>query len=172
VARVDAVISTWLIDQITGPAPPGADQTDTAETGVGETGVGEDARTEPAMIAVAVDGKTVRGACDAEGNQVHLLAAMTHHQGLVHGKGEFGAKTNEIPMFAPLLESVHRAGVDLAGVIVTADALHTQRAHAQYPHERCAEFVLTVKHNQCATRRFGTSPPQAGQTRREVCWVR
>jgi hypothetical protein len=28
------------------------------------------------------------------------------------------------------------------------------------------------KMDQCATRRSDTSPPQAGQTRREVCWVR
>ncbi len=32
--------------------------------------------------------------------------------------------------------------------MITADALHTQRAHAEYLHERGAGFVFTVKHNQ------------------------
>jgi len=36
-------------------------------------------------------------------------------------------KTYEISRFRPLL-----AGLDLAGVVVTADALHTQRNHAAF----------------------------------------
>jgi hypothetical protein len=51
-------------------------------------------------------------------------------------------------MFAPLLDGLANAGVDLSQVVVTADALHTQRAHAEYLHERGAGFVFTVKHNQ------------------------
>jgi hypothetical protein len=35
-----------------------------------------------------------------------------------------------------------------------------------------AHYIAVVKKNQCATRRSDTSPPKAGQTRREVCWVR
>ena len=66
-----------------------------------------DPRGEPAestLVAVAVDGKTVCGAIDPEGNQTHLLAAATHGEQLVLGQVEVGAKSNEIPMFAPLLE--------------------------------------------------------------------
>ena len=33
-------------------------------------------------------------------------------------------------------------------MVITADALHTQRAHAEYLHSRGPEFVLTVKQNQ------------------------
>jgi predicted transposase YbfD/YdcC len=99
-------------------------------------------------VAIAVDGKTVRGAVDACGNQVHLLAAATHQDCLVLGQVEVGAKTNEIPMFAPLLETLAAAGIDLATTVITADALHSQRSHAQYLHEHGAEFVLTVKQNQ------------------------
>ena len=51
-------------------------------------------------------------------------------------------------LFAPLLEGLVEAGVDLAHTVITADALHTQRAHAQYLHECGAGFVFTVKHNQ------------------------
>ena len=134
---VDAVIGAWLAGQ--------AATRDAAAHGCeGDSSEGE----SPEFVAIAVDGKTVRGATDTEGNQVHLLAAATHRDALVLGQVEVGAKTNEIPMFAPLLEGLAEAGVDLTRAVITADALHTQRAHAEYLHERGAGFVFTVKHNQ------------------------
>ncbi len=134
-AAVDAVVGAWLLAQAT------ARTARQRVPGAGET------RGE-ALVAVAVDGKTVRGAIDAEGNQVHLLAAATHTDSLVLAQVEVGAKTNEIPMFAPLLDQLADRGADLSEMVITADALHTQRAHAEYLHARGAEFVLTVKQNQ------------------------
>jgi len=52
-------------------------------------------------------------------------------------------KTNEISAFAPLLDRL-----ELSGVLVTADALHTQRGHAHYLARRGAHYLLTVKANQ------------------------
>lgn len=124
-AQVDAVIGAWLLDQATGASEEG----------------------RSAAVAIAVDGKTVRGAVDAEGNQVHLLAAATHEDSLVLGQVEVGAKTNEVPMFTPLLDSITAAGIDLTGAVVTADALHCVRAHAEDLHARGVDFVLTVKEN-------------------------
>jgi predicted transposase YbfD/YdcC len=124
---VDAVIGAWLARQ----------------------SAARESDTDPsALVAIAVDGKTVRGATDIEGNQVHLLAAATHTDALVLGQVDVGAKTNEIPMFAPLLDRLASAGVDLTQAVITADALHTQRAHAEYLNERGAGFVFTVKQNQ------------------------
>jgi hypothetical protein len=128
-AAVDAVIGAWLAEQA-------AAREDAAHDG------------DAALVAIAVDGKAVRGATDAEGNQTHLLAAATHKDSLVVGQVEVGAKTNEIPMFAPLLDTLADAGVDLAHTVITADALHAQRAHAEYLHQRGAGFVFTVKQNQ------------------------
>jgi predicted transposase YbfD/YdcC len=133
-AVVDAVIGAWLAAHA-------------AASGTAARGPGGES---PEMVAIAVDGKTVRGATDTEGNQVHLLAAATHKDSLVLGQVEVGAKTNEIPMFAPLLDGLAEVGVDLARVVITADALHTQRAHAQHLHDRGAGFVFTVKQNQPA----------------------
>jgi predicted transposase YbfD/YdcC len=97
-----------------------------------------------AVTAIAVDGKTLRGTCDETGQGVHLLAAMTHDSGIVVSQREVDGKTNEITCFQPLLDTV-----DLAGVVVTADALHTQRSHASYlVEERGADYVLIVKENQ------------------------
>src|SRR5450755_2398911 len=95
------------------------------------------------LIPVRVDGKTVRGAKNADGSQVHLLAALADERGVVAAQTEVGAKTNEIPMIIPLLD-----GLDLAGTVITADSLHTQRATADYVHGRGADFVLPVKDNQ------------------------
>lgn len=131
-ATVDSVIGAWLAEQ----------------AAAGENTAPED--DSSALVAIAVDGKTVRGATDAEGNQVHLLAAATHDDALVVGQVEVGAKTNEIPMFAPLLDNLAEVGVDLANTVITADALHAQRAHAQYLHSRGAGFCFTVKQNQPA----------------------
>jgi Transposase DDE domain len=83
--------------------------------------------------AVAVDGKTLRGATGAQGRQVHLLAAMDHTSRAVLAQRQVDGAPGEVPAFAPLL-----AGLDLAGVVVTADALHT--------HRDAAEFLVTVKH--------------------------
>lgn len=92
---------------------------------------------------VAVDGKTLRGSATDGQPGRHLLAALDHIHGVVLGQVDVEAKTNEIPMFAALLDRI-----DLAGAIVTADALHAQRGHAEYLHGRNAHYVLTVKRNQ------------------------
>ena len=131
-AAVDAVIGTWL-----------AGQAAACQSAAGESDI-----DPAALVAIAVDGKTVRAATDTEGNKVHLLAAATHRDALVLGQVEVRAKTNEIPMFAPLLDGLAEAGVDLTSTVITADALHTQRAHAQYLHDRGAGFGFTVKQNQ------------------------
>ena len=54
-----------------------------------------------------------------------------------------GAKTNEIPMFATLLDRM-----DITGAVITADALHAQRDHAPTWHRRGAHYLLIVKRNQ------------------------
>ena len=63
----------------------------------------------------------------------HLLAAFDHAHGVVLGQVEVDAKTNEIPMFTTLLDRL-----DIADAVITADALHAQRSHAQLPGRRAA----------------------------------
>jgi predicted transposase YbfD/YdcC len=81
--------------------------------------------------AVAVDGKTLRGA-RRDGRQVHLLAAMEHATRRVLAQREVEGAPGEVPGLRPLL-----ADVDLAGAVVTADALQT--------HADAAQFLVTVK---------------------------
>ena len=94
--------------------------------------------------AVAVDGKTLKGARDADGRQLHLMAAILHKEGVVVSQMPVDSKTNEITCFKPLLDNV-----DIAGKVVTADAMHTQVAHAKYvKEERGADYFFIVKGNQ------------------------
>ena len=98
--------------------------------------------TTPAVIAV--DGKEVRGAKNGGGTTVHLLSALDHESSAVLAQLEVGVKTNEIPLFPVLLDEIG----DLTSVVVTADALHAQCAHAAYLHKRGADYLFTVKDNQ------------------------
>lgn len=72
------------------------------------------------------------------------MAAIDHGTGAVLGQVSVAEKSNEIPYFSTLLDGIK----DLEGVVVSADALHTQRKHADYLHDRKAHYVLTVKGNQ------------------------
>ncbi|HET9142334.1 ISAs1 family transposase [Actinophytocola sp.] len=93
---------------------------------------------------IAVDGKSVRGTFARIGGAgVHLLSALTHQQGTVLGQQLVPEGSSEIAWLQPLLDDL-----DLTGAVITADALHTTRAHARYLHRRGAHYVFTVKANQ------------------------
>ncbi|MCX5317922.1 ISAs1 family transposase [Streptomyces sp. NBC_00154] len=94
------------------------------------------------LTGLAVDGKTVRGS-RTDGHAVHLLAAALHGSQTVIAQRQVAAKSNEIPAFAPLLEHL-----DLRGVVVTADAMHTQREHAHHITAAGGHYLLVVKGNQ------------------------
>lgn len=91
-----------------------------------------------------MDGKSLRGAARATRRKIHLLAAVEHTSGLVLAQPDVGEKTNEITCFQPLLDTV----ADLAGIVVTSDALHTQREQAAYLLGRQAHYIVIVKGNQ------------------------
>jgi predicted transposase YbfD/YdcC len=104
------------------------------------------------LPAIAVDGKAIRGAAGDDGAIPFLLAAATHGTGIVLAERAIGAKTNEIPGFAPLLLDLD-AYYPLAGHVITADAHHTVRKHARLICEQLlAHYVLTVKGNTPALR--------------------
>jgi predicted transposase YbfD/YdcC len=99
------------------------------------------------LPAVAVDGKAVRGAAGDDGAIPFLLAAAAHGTGIVLAERAIGAKTNEIPEFAPLLLALN-GYFPLAGHVITADAEHTVRKHARLICEQLlAHYAFTVKEN-------------------------
>jgi predicted transposase YbfD/YdcC len=96
--------------------------------------------------ALHCDGKEVRGAVRADGTSLFLLSAEAG--GIVLAEREIAAKTNEIPEIGPMLLELNER-FPLAGRVITADALHTQRALATLICEDLlGHYVLTVKGNQ------------------------
>jgi predicted transposase YbfD/YdcC len=97
----------------------------------------------PPMPGLAVDGKTTRGARTAEAKAPHLVGAVTH-TGVVLAQRQVADKSNEITAFIPLLEPL-----DLTGMVITADAMQTQRANARFLRQaKDAHFVFPVLENQ------------------------
>ncbi len=95
------------------------------------------------LRAVAVDGKTSRGARRGDGTRVHLLG-VAEHGGHLLDHLEVGVKHNETSYFTELLEPL-----DLAGAVVTFDALHTVRANLDWlAREKKARYIAVVKQNQ------------------------
>jgi predicted transposase YbfD/YdcC len=95
------------------------------------------------LRAVAVDGKTCRGARRADGTRVHLLG-VAEHGGRLLDHVEVDVKHNETSHFTGLLGSL-----DLDGAVVTFDALHTVRANLDWlVSQKHAQYIAVVKHNQ------------------------
>jgi predicted transposase YbfD/YdcC len=94
-------------------------------------------------LVIAIDGKAVRGAKGKDGKAPHLVAALAHGIGAVLGQVAVNAKSNEIPAVRDLLATF----ADLAGAVITLDALHTQGDTAQVILDRRAAYVMTVKAN-------------------------
>jgi len=97
--------------------------------------------------AVAVDGKTLRGArtqaAGSDGRPVHLLAAMDHTTRAVLAQRQVGGAPEEVCAFQPLLD-----GLDPAGTVITADALQTHPEAEFLVSRKQAHYLLQVKANQ------------------------
>ena len=92
---------------------------------------------------MAVDGKTSSGARRADGTRVHLLGAA-EHGGQLLDHLEVDVKHNETSHLTDLLEPM-----DLAGAVVTFDALHTVRANLDWlAGDKKGHYIAVVKRNQ------------------------
>ena len=142
--QLDAVVHEVVARQLGATRARTEARTDAPkETPTEEDTDGDDPPAAP-LRAIAVDGKSLRGAVQDDGRPVHLLAALTHQERVVVAQAEVDHKENEIVVFRPML-----APLDLAGCLVTADALHTQREHARFlVADKSADYLFFVKENQ------------------------
>ena len=94
---------------------------------------------------IAVDGKTLRRSHDHRlgKDAIHMVSAWATANRVVLGQIKVDEKSNEITAIPALLQVL-----DLAGCIVTLDALGTQKEIAQVIVERQADYVLALKENQ------------------------
>jgi predicted transposase YbfD/YdcC len=96
------------------------------------------------LLAVAVDGKTLRAARRMGAPATHLVAVFAHRVRLVLGQLAVAEKSNEIPCVRALLRTFQKTRL-----LVTVDAMHTQTATAKLI---CAtlksHYLMIVKSNQ------------------------
>jgi predicted transposase YbfD/YdcC len=117
----EAHVGAWA-DQVVGSLPPGP---------------------ETPEIAIALDGKTLRGAKKQGAPGTPLLSALAHHVGVTLAQHAVDDKTNEITAVETLLQQL-----GLEGRVVTMDALLPQRHIAQPIGEKGGDYVMIVKENQ------------------------
>lgn len=103
---------------------------------------------EEQEIVLSMDGKALRGTIRrGETRCVHLFAVYIPQQGLVLGQAEVDCKENEIVISPHVLRQVN-----LSGVIVIGDAMHTQRAASVQIVSDGGDYLWFVKDNQARTR--------------------
>lgn len=147
IAALEAALTTWVTGRQTRAR---------AQQPAGSTAA--ECRT-----VLAVDGKTLRGSTDGDGRQTKLVCVYDHAHRLVLTQSAVVAG-DEIAAFTVALTSLP----ELSGVLVTADALHCQRAHAEFLAARGGHYLFTVKGNQRLLRQALMRLPwaQAPGTRR------
>jgi predicted transposase YbfD/YdcC len=91
---------------------------------------------------VALDGKALRRALHGDRNVKYVVSAWAEDNGLVLGQLKVADKSNEITALPQLLRVL-----ELAGCIVTVDAMGTQKKIAQEIIEADADCVLALKGN-------------------------
>ncbi len=96
---------------------------------------------------VAFDGKTLRGSFDSASgtSALHSVSAWVCGLKMCLALKSVEDKSNEIPAVQQLIDLL-----DLAGAVVTADAMHCQRETANKIVAKNADYLLMVKGNQDA----------------------
>lgn len=94
---------------------------------------------------VAIDGKTARHSYDkgAGKGPLHLVSAWVSENRLLLGQQACAEKSNEITAIPELIKTL-----EIAGSIVTIDAMGCQKDIAATIREADADYVLAVKDNQ------------------------
>lgn len=94
---------------------------------------------------VAIDGKQVRRSHDRHAGKeaIYMVSAFAAANGVVLGQCKVAEKSNEITAIPKLIELL-----DLAGCVVTIDAMGCQREIAKQLIEEKADYVLSLKGNQ------------------------
>ena len=95
-------------------------------------------------LVIPIDGKTLNGSYNREHvkSALHLVSACSSEHRLVLAQVKQNGKSNEIKAIPALLELL-----DMAGCIITIDAMGTQTAIASQILNAKADYVLALKGN-------------------------
>lgn len=99
-------------------------------------------RVTIARELVALDGKALRRALNGDASVKYVVSAWAEDNSLVLGQLKVADKSNEITALPELLRAL-----ELAGCIVTVDAMGTQKKIAKEIIEADADYVLALKGN-------------------------
>ena len=99
-------------------------------------------RQAVAQEIVALDGKALRRALNADQSVKYVVSAWAESNGLVLGQLKVSEKSNEITALPELLRVL-----ELSGCIVTVDAMGCQKKIAKEIMEADADYVLALKGN-------------------------
>lgn len=103
-----------------------------------------DTAPERPLSVIAVDGKALQGSARLDQARRHLLSALDHAGPVTIAGAEVGSKTNETRRCKPLLSPL-----DLAGAVITFDALHSVQDHAKWlVKTKKAHYIAIIKANQ------------------------
>jgi predicted transposase YbfD/YdcC len=94
---------------------------------------------------ISVDGKTIRGAKVRSKSIFHMVSAFCHANGVSLAQVRTEEKSNEITAIPELLKVL-----DLAGCIISIDAMGCQEGIANQITEQKGDYLLAVKNNQPA----------------------
>ena len=94
---------------------------------------------------IAIDGKCLRRSIDKASKKaaIHMVSAWAQHNSLVLGQVQVDDKSNEITAIPKLLSRL-----DIAGAVITIDAMGCQKKIAQQIVEQGGDYVLSLKGNQ------------------------
>lgn len=94
---------------------------------------------------IAIDGKQLRGSIDTENEKkaIYMVSAWATENELVLGQRKVDDKSNEITAIPKLLNLL-----EIAGCIITIDAIGTQTKIAKTIVDREGDYLLAVKENQ------------------------
>jgi len=126
-------------------------------------------------VHVVLDGKTLRGTLGhraPDQQRVHLVSLYEAQTGVVLAQQAVPDKSNEILLEGTLLTPAH-----VHGRIVTADAMHTQRAGCAQITRGGGEYLLFAKANQPTLEEdlrlfFSEPPPDCLDWRQAQTWTK
>ena len=132
------------------------------DIGALERALGNRVRGEQPAGHVAIDGKRLRGSATAQAPGVHLLAAFSATLQGVIGQLRVAPEANEITAALQLLKTL-----PLDGVVITGDAMFTEREICRAIIEGGGDYFFTVKDNQPGLKAdialaFGPDSPLSG----------
>jgi predicted transposase YbfD/YdcC len=92
---------------------------------------------------INIDGKTIKGSGNDDHKAYHVVSAWAAENRITLGQTKVNKKSNEITAIPELLDML-----DIAGCIVTIDAMGCQKAIVEKITDKGADYVIALKGNQ------------------------